>query len=222
MSQDRARAARHVISRRGELGLTQQQLATRADVDIKTIYNLESGERWPQARNRFKIEQALGWAPGALDALAAGQKPGQRHTTLVALLHGARQRRGLSETEAATLAGLTEEQWDEFVAGPATTDDARKADTASWLARAARVLHITPDQLSMVGRTDAAEELARMLHGGAPEGRPSLEPWERKIHAIEELTEQERAAAVALIKALRGTATASREQGEGARRASGL
>ncbi|PZG49830.1 hypothetical protein C1I98_10970 [Spongiactinospora gelatinilytica] len=75
MSQDRARAAQHVVARRGELGLTQQQLASVAEIDVKTIFNLESGERWPHARTRARIEAALGWAAGTLTEIAAGRDP---------------------------------------------------------------------------------------------------------------------------------------------------
>jgi transcriptional regulator with XRE-family HTH domain len=64
------RAARAVEARRGELGLTQQQLADAAGVDIKTIGNLESRGRWPIARTRAAIEQALGWQPGEMKRIA--------------------------------------------------------------------------------------------------------------------------------------------------------
>ena len=70
---DRRRAARQVIVRRGELGLSQPALAEAAGVDPKTIWNLESGERWPIAKNRTKIERALGWAEGDLARIAEGR-----------------------------------------------------------------------------------------------------------------------------------------------------
>lgn len=71
----RRRVARAVVARRGALGLSQEQLASRATVDPKTIYNLESGERWPQAKTRAKIEDALEWAEGDLDRIADGETP---------------------------------------------------------------------------------------------------------------------------------------------------
>ncbi|WP_131736450.1 helix-turn-helix transcriptional regulator [Actinomadura roseirufa] len=75
MKRDLVRVARYVSARRGDLGLTQEQLAERASVDRKTIYNLESGERWPQAGTRSRVERALGWYPGDLVRLSEGQEP---------------------------------------------------------------------------------------------------------------------------------------------------
>jgi DNA-binding XRE family transcriptional regulator len=63
------RIGRAVAARRGELGMTQQELAGTAHVDLKTIYNLESGTRWPIARTRVAISAALGWQGDALAAL---------------------------------------------------------------------------------------------------------------------------------------------------------
>ena len=62
------RVGRAVAARRGELGMTQQELADAAGVDIKTVYNLESGTRWPIARTRAAISAALGWQADALDS----------------------------------------------------------------------------------------------------------------------------------------------------------
>lgn len=72
---DRRRVARYVASRRGALGLSQEELAAQARVDTKTIYNLESGERWPQAQTRSRIEAALGWLDGDLVHIAEGGEP---------------------------------------------------------------------------------------------------------------------------------------------------
>lgn len=72
---DRERAAKYVVARRGSLGLTQEQLAESAGVTVKTIYNLEAGERWPQARTRSAIEMALEWQSGDLVRIAEGHEP---------------------------------------------------------------------------------------------------------------------------------------------------
>ena len=69
------RVGRTVASRRGELGMTQQDLAAEAGVDLKTVYNLEAGARWPIAKNRFAIAVALKWAPDALAAIRDGGSP---------------------------------------------------------------------------------------------------------------------------------------------------
>ncbi|GLZ13270.1 hypothetical protein Acsp04_35050 [Actinomadura sp. NBRC 104425] len=72
---DRGRVAKYVAARRGALGLTQERLAERAGVTVKTVYNLESAERWPQARTRAAIEEALEWRPGDLVRIAEGGEP---------------------------------------------------------------------------------------------------------------------------------------------------
>lgn len=64
-----------VVTRRAELGLSRAELARRADVDPKTLQTLEQDRRWPQDVNRAKIEQALGWAPGSLEAIRDGGEP---------------------------------------------------------------------------------------------------------------------------------------------------
>jgi DNA-binding XRE family transcriptional regulator len=69
------RVGRSVADRRGEMGMTQEELATAAHLDLKTIYNLESGKRWPIARNRVKIAAALKWPPEALAEIRSGTLP---------------------------------------------------------------------------------------------------------------------------------------------------
>ena len=71
------RTGRAVAARRGQLGMTQQELADAAHVDLKTIYNLESGTRWPIARNRAAISAALGWEGDALAQIADSQREGR-------------------------------------------------------------------------------------------------------------------------------------------------
>lgn len=72
---DIARAAAYVAARRGELGLTQVAFAQASGIDVKTVYNLESASRWPQARNRSAIESGLGWQAGDLQRIAEGGEP---------------------------------------------------------------------------------------------------------------------------------------------------
>jgi transcriptional regulator with XRE-family HTH domain len=68
--EDLQRVGRAVAARRGELGMTQHDLADAAGVDLKTVYNLESGNRWPIARTRAAIAAALGWETGEFAAIA--------------------------------------------------------------------------------------------------------------------------------------------------------
>ncbi|MFC4912819.1 helix-turn-helix domain-containing protein [Actinomadura gamaensis] len=72
---DRERVAKYVVARRGALGLTQEALAERAGVTVKTVYNLEAGGRWPQARTRAAIEAALLWRSGDLALVGDGGEP---------------------------------------------------------------------------------------------------------------------------------------------------
>ncbi|MEV8635661.1 helix-turn-helix transcriptional regulator [Streptosporangium sp. NPDC051023] len=73
---DLERAAAYVVARRGEMGLSRPALATAAGIDTKTLYNLESATRWPQAGNRSALEAALGWQQGDLAKIAeAGGEP---------------------------------------------------------------------------------------------------------------------------------------------------
>jgi transcriptional regulator with XRE-family HTH domain len=72
---DRKRAARYVLARMGELGLTREELADRAGLDRKTVYNLLSGERWPHERTRGALERVLSWYPGDLLRVAEGGEP---------------------------------------------------------------------------------------------------------------------------------------------------
>lgn len=67
----RRAAIRAAISRRGELGLTQEQLADRAGVSPRTIGMFETGQSWPRARQLGQIERlGLNWPVGHLRELA--------------------------------------------------------------------------------------------------------------------------------------------------------
>jgi transcriptional regulator with XRE-family HTH domain len=120
MNQDRARVARYVIARRGEVGLTQQGLAGRAGVDIKTIYNLESGERWPQAKTRGALEAALSWYPGDLQRIAEGgepvvyERPPSRRELLADYIGTRMDQLRLTWADVARDAGISEEELDDL------------------------------------------------------------------------------------------------------------
>ncbi|WP_394262223.1 multiprotein-bridging factor 1 family protein, partial [Trueperella sp.] len=69
------RVGERVVERRTALGMNQRDLARAADVTATTVRSLEQDRRWPQDVNRAKIEQALGWAPGSLEAIRDGGEP---------------------------------------------------------------------------------------------------------------------------------------------------
>lgn len=64
-----------IVQERLKLGMDQIELARAAEVDPKTLRALERDERWPREGNRARIERALGWAPGSLEALRDGGEP---------------------------------------------------------------------------------------------------------------------------------------------------
>jgi transcriptional regulator with XRE-family HTH domain len=111
-SLDQERVAEFLRDRRGELELTQQQLAERAGVDTGTVSNLERAERWPQPRSRANIERALGWQSGPLQAIAKGRTP-----VLIDQPPGGRPRYlDAAEQHIADTPGLTPDEAEALVA----------------------------------------------------------------------------------------------------------
>jgi transcriptional regulator with XRE-family HTH domain len=74
MKRRRLIAAEAFAARRDELRLTQEQVAARAGIVAKTVYNFESG-RWPNSRTRRRLELAVDWPPGAIERLAEEPEP---------------------------------------------------------------------------------------------------------------------------------------------------
>lgn len=68
-------AAAAFAARRGELGMTQQDVAAAADVAVKTVHNFESAGRWPNSRTRRALERAVRWASDEITRRAAPPKP---------------------------------------------------------------------------------------------------------------------------------------------------
>lgn len=69
MSQDAARrAVRNAIDARWARGA----FADKAKIDPGTLGDFLDGKRWPQGRNRAKIEEALGWPVGSIEDLSEG------------------------------------------------------------------------------------------------------------------------------------------------------
>lgn len=64
-------AIRAAVARRGDLDLTQQQLADAAGVNVRTVNSFEGGHSWPTARTLGQIERlGLQWPVGYLAELA--------------------------------------------------------------------------------------------------------------------------------------------------------
>lgn len=60
-----------VRARRGDLGLTQKQVAEQAGVNVDTLSDLETGARWPRAANLASIARVLGLDAAELIQLKA-------------------------------------------------------------------------------------------------------------------------------------------------------
>ena len=81
---------------------------------------------------------------------------------------------GLSARKAAQLAGLSDGRWRQIVTGYQNVSTGVYAPVrgpAETLARMAKVVGVTPDQLAEAGRPDAAEELRVMT--GSGQGTPA-------------------------------------------------
>jgi len=68
------RLGERVRERRLELDLSQRDAAARAGISNQTWLNVENG-RSANERSLAKIERALDWSPGTVDAITAGTDP---------------------------------------------------------------------------------------------------------------------------------------------------
>jgi transcriptional regulator with XRE-family HTH domain len=68
-------AGQYVLDRRTDLGWAQADLAREAGVDVATISSLERAGHWPAPATRAKLEIALGWQRGSLQAALGGRRP---------------------------------------------------------------------------------------------------------------------------------------------------
>lgn len=110
------------------------------------------------------------------------------------LITAALKRRQISARAAARQAGISDARWRQITSGFQTVSGTRVAvrAPAETLARMAQVAGLTPEQLSEVGRADAAEAL-RQLTADSPAPAPQGEdPREARIRAMEYLTDAEK------------------------------
>jgi transcriptional regulator with XRE-family HTH domain len=72
----RAALAHAIRARRKDLGMTQGQLAHRADISVSGVQKLEDPTSTAaRPRTLPKVEKALGWPAGAGDAILRGEEP---------------------------------------------------------------------------------------------------------------------------------------------------
>jgi transcriptional regulator with XRE-family HTH domain len=70
------RLGREVARRRGELQLTQTELAQRAGFSMPTLNAIENNRSGRLSKRlRRALEQAVGWQPGSVDAVLDGGEP---------------------------------------------------------------------------------------------------------------------------------------------------
>jgi transcriptional regulator with XRE-family HTH domain len=91
-------------------------------------------------------------------------------------LRTARERLGISQTEAARRAGMTAHTWCNYEVGSRTVSGVRipSIAPAATLARLARAVQMDPDDLRRAHRADAAEAYQRLWPSGAHDGRPLI------------------------------------------------
>lgn len=72
---DATRLSEAMEKRRLELRMKWTQVAERADLSQAGLGAIRRGERSPSPLTRARIEHALQWAPGSVDAIMAGGEP---------------------------------------------------------------------------------------------------------------------------------------------------
>lgn len=72
-AEGRKALARLVVARRGELGMTQEEVAAKAGISGRSLQNLEAARTWPQAAKLAAIARALGVDADYLRYLADGE-----------------------------------------------------------------------------------------------------------------------------------------------------
>lgn len=72
---DATRLSEAMEKRRLELRIKWTQVAERADLSQAGLGAIRRGERSPSPLTKARIEHALQWAPGSVDAILAGDGP---------------------------------------------------------------------------------------------------------------------------------------------------
>jgi transcriptional regulator with XRE-family HTH domain len=149
----RAQVGALVAQRRKDLGLTQSRVAHLAELNIRTLIALEEGAQWPRPDTQAKIETALQWSSGSLEAAREGGTP---ESIAPASLPQLRER---SDTEL----------WDLINSG--TLDPGtRAAVVTEYEERQVAELPQRLDRLSRHGLTAVSRYVAILLESASSEG----------------------------------------------------
>lgn len=95
----------------------------------------------------------------------------------------------MSQNKAATLAGMSGTRWRQIVTGIASGGKGIQIPVhgnAETLARMARAVGVTPEQLSAVDREDAARELRRLPPLDGDNSEPTLGEVVERMNALAE------------------------------------
>jgi hypothetical protein len=80
---DLERLGHHVVSRRVALGYRNRtDLADSLAFTVRTLADIENGERKASPGTYAILENTLGWAPGSIDTILAGREPTETVPTL--------------------------------------------------------------------------------------------------------------------------------------------
>jgi transcriptional regulator with XRE-family HTH domain len=140
------RAGAAVVARRNKLGITQRELARNKVMNAGALIAFEKGRSWPRKQTLAKLEDVLGWPPGAITRIRHGAKAPDEEPTDV-----------LSNTVAAPLIA----QAIELALGTITSAIEGLPDTSDpdFTCRAAAIL-------TTLGRLeDVAADVARTTQG---------------------------------------------------------
>lgn len=208
-AQDRPRLDQMIDARRQELDMQWRDLAGAARISTQALFDIRMGRTNPRMLTRRRLEAALRWKPGSIQAIQNGGDPEPLTPETVIpegeLLANALQRSGLTLKQAAERSGLTPQQWQSIVGDPAAERPAH------LIANMARVVGVDPAALEGVGREDAAAELRlltpteQQAPGAQPPAGafPLVDEAELAVWELQRLTPSERANIIAGIRTTR-------------------
>jgi transcriptional regulator with XRE-family HTH domain len=148
------RAGAAVAAKRRELGIAQRRLARAGVINAGALIAFEKGRSWPRQETRARLEQVLGWPPGAIGRIRSGEPAPLTQIAVqpdsdnsVALLVGA-LRTAITAADAA-------------IAGLPNDDDAQFCGRATQILAGLRGLETLV--VNAVSRTTSSPALAVVL-----------------------------------------------------------